>query len=792
MTLPNNWEIKKCLWVSLAFSLAAVILVGSAALGFDIPVLRQIVGFIFLTFIPGMLILRILRVHNISATESLLYSVGLSIAFVMFAGLFTNFVLPLIGISKPIAALPVVITLAIFTLILGAIAYQRDKGFSETRPKGQFNIKKVLSLSYLPLFLLPIIAIIGAQLVNLYQNNLLILFFLIVIGCVVALVAFDRFPKDAYPLIIIMIAVSILLHVSLISSQLNGADMHVEYYFQNQVLLNNHWDSSIMHTYNTALSVVLLSPIYSLLLNMEAIWVFKIIYPLIFCFAPLILFQIFRGQIGDKKAFLAVLFFMAMPMFVGIPMGVRNYIAQLFFALVILLMVDRKLALNQRTTLAIIFAISLIVSHYALGYIFLAFLLGGWAIVAFLRSGAGSRLWGWLTHKFGGLPQGLTSRGAFPHRIMVVLVVICLVFALAWYGGIAQGKALGAVVRIGQSQYALLAEELPKVIQVSEPSEPSEPGEPSSPAETEEPDESGSKLFDITQREALVGTALGLDFASASPLGKVFRIFLYLTELLIVVGFLLMIFRPKGFKFKLEYIALSTVAALILLACIAIPRFSSYLGVQRFYHISLFLLAPFCILGGEAIWNGVAKLAKSVVNRLKTSQRLITSPSGESSSNYLRFFALAILIPYFLLSSGFFFEVTGSQQFAMNDSPSSPALSSYRLDMAVFNEEEAEAASYLLQIMDEDDTVCADRWGVEILSDQLFEQTARLPSSGEAPDDSYIFLRSWNVDKQEVMVIVNYGVRQVLKHVSLSELPALLEGRRLIYDNGGAQIWSPR
>ena len=33
-------------------------LIGLAALGFDIPVLRQIVGFIFLTFVPGILILK--------------------------------------------------------------------------------------------------------------------------------------------------------------------------------------------------------------------------------------------------------------------------------------------------------------------------------------------------------------------------------------------------------------------------------------------------------------------------------------------------------------------------------------------------------------------------------------------------------------------------------------------------------------------------------------------------------------------------------------------------------------
>lgn len=82
MTPPSDWDIKKCLWLSLAISLAALGLVGLAAVGFDMPILRQIVGFVFLTFVPGILILRILKSHNIGLIESLLYSVGLSLAFV--------------------------------------------------------------------------------------------------------------------------------------------------------------------------------------------------------------------------------------------------------------------------------------------------------------------------------------------------------------------------------------------------------------------------------------------------------------------------------------------------------------------------------------------------------------------------------------------------------------------------------------------------------------------------------------------------------------------------------------
>jgi len=765
VTTLSNWEIKRCLRISLAVLLSALGLVGLAELGLDIAGLRQIVGFIFLTFIPGILILRILKIHDISLIESLLYSVGLSIAFVMFTGVFANFVLPLIGISRPISIWPVTATLAIFTLILGAVAYKRDKDFSTT-PKQRFDISEIARLPYLFLFTLPLLAIFGAHLVNTYQNNFLLLFFIIVVCCVVAMVAFDRLPREAYPLAIVIIGLGLLLHVTLISSQLSGYDIHIEYYFQNLVAQNGYWDFTIPHNYNTSVSIALLCPIYSFILNMNAILVFKIIYPLVFSLVPLALFYIFREQIGGRKAFFAAFFFMTMQtFFTEMTALARQQIAELFLALLILLLIDRRLALNQRVSLAIIFAISLIMSHYALGYICLFFLLVGWGIVALIRSHAGIRAWGRITQKFGGLPQTLTSQGAFPHKIMAVIIGVYLVVALGWYGGIAQGTALNTIINIGHGQYSLLSTELPS-----------------------------GKFFEPTEREALIGTALGLDFPSASPLGKGFRIFQYLTELFIVVGFLRMIFRSKGFKFKAEYIALSIVASLILLACIVIPRFSSYLNVSRFYHITLFLLAPFCILGGEAIWRGVSKVTKSVSSRLKVKKGLAlsTNPNGNNSA-YLRFLVLAILIPYFLFNTGFFFELTRSSELlGARETPSSCALSSYRVDMFTFNQKEAEAVAWLAQGLDGNTPVYGDQFGTLLLHDRFYGQVGGIPASGEVPEDAYLFLRSWNIEEQEIAVFVRHGVQKKTVHINLSDMPTLLENREITYDNGGAQILTPK
>lgn len=770
MISPNDWEIRKCLWLSLAVLLAILGLIGLASFGFDVPGLRQIAGFIFLTFMPGILILRILKIHNVGLIESLLYAVGLSIAFVMLSGLFINFALPLVGISRPISVFPVVATLTIFTLILAAVAYKRDRSFSApAQPKPT----RALSPSVLFLVLVLIIAVFGALMVNFYQSNILLLIFILAVAGVIALAALGKFiHREVYPLAIAIIGIGLLYQTTLISPYLIGSDIHLEYYFGQLVAENGYWNSAIPQAYNSALSVVLLAPIYSLILNTDGAWLFKVIYPFIFSLVPLALFHIYRQQMSGKKAFLAAFFFMAVPTFsLEMIALARQQIAELFFALFILLMFDRKLGLAQRLTLAIVFALSLAVSHYALGAVCFFYFALGWLLLLVLRGGWGRKIWGWLTRKLGGLPTILVSPKAFPLKAIGIVVVIYFVGSLAYYGWVASGVPLRAITGIWQGQTTTVITELPKLL----PGEPSVPGEPSA-------------FFEFTTREPLIQTALGLDFPSASTQGKGFRIFQYITQLFIAIGFIWLIFKPRRLRFTAEYVAFAWVSALLLLACIFLPGFSGIINVTRFYHIALFLLAPLCILGGEAIWSGISALWQKLKQRAGAL-------AADNNQAYLRFLTLAILIPYFLFTSGFIFEVTGHEVIDKVDLPYSIALSSYRVDVGgVFNRQDGAGADWLAQRLDGDDTVYADLHAGLLLSDQteLNGQISRFPGDIEKlPQDSYIYFRTRNVDRQEIVFIVGSGLRS---SVSFNEvgLNKVIESKNRIYNNGGAQVLAPR
>ncbi len=768
MIPPNDWEIKKCLSLSLAILLAIVGLVGLAGLGFDVPGLRQTIGFIFLTFIPGILILRILKIHNVGVIESLLYSVGLSLAFIIFSGLAANFALPVIGIAKPISVFPIMATLAIFTVILMAVAYKRDRGFSAST---QSRLTEILSPSSLFLILVLLLAIFGALMVNFYQNNILLLVLIIVVAGIVGLAAFGRFiDHKVYPMAIAIIALCLLYQTTLISPYLTGFDIHLEYYFEQLVVETGYWDATSTHSFNSALSITMLAPIYSLLLNIDGAWIFKIIYPFIFSLVPLALFHIFHLQMSAKKAFLAVFFFMAVPTFsLEMIALARQQIAEFFFALFILLMVDRKLGLSQRLTLAIIFSLSIAVSHYALGGIFISYLIVGGVVIILIRSGWGRKAWGWLTRKSGGLPPSLTSPRAFPLKAISIIFAVYFIGSLAYYGLVGSGSYLGFITVQWQAQTSAITTGVTELFS-------GEPGEPST-------------FFDFTARESLIQTALGLDFPMASSQGKGFRIFQYMTQLFIIAGFIRLIFKPGKLRFTAEYIAFTVGSALLLAACIFLPYFSTSMNATRFYHISLFLLAPLCILGGEAIWLGIRALWHKA--------SLVTMP--EDNQACLRFLTLAVLIPYFLFTSGFIFEVTGHEVTDRIDSPYSIALSSHRVDVSgVFNWQDGAGAEWLWQRLNDEDIVYTDLHGWLFLGyetkpwSQIFGYIGHPYYMSRVLKDSYIYFRTWNIDRQEITYPA--GIAGCRKSVSFGEagVDDLIKSRNRIYNNGGAQVLAPR
>lgn len=765
MRWPNDWRIRGCLLLCGSIVLAQLLLTVSSAAGFEIPVLHQVTGFVFLTLVPGILLLRILKVHNINLVESAAYSVGLSLAAVMFSCAAVNFLLPLAGIAQPLTLFPLLIILSVESAMLMAIAWLRDSSFTPQPTSFKWPSAINAALSLLGILLL---IILGVRISDTTGSNLALIISILLIAGVICLAALKKFiTPEIYPAALFIIALGLLYQTTLMSPFLIGSDIFTEYHYYLDAAANGIWNHTLPNPVNSCLSIVMLAPAYSLLMRIDGLWVFKAVYPLIFSVAPLILFRAFKFQIGDAPAFFAVFFFMSVPTFSLEMISLcRQQVAEVFLALTILLFAEGRLSFPQKMTMLIIFSISIAVSHYSMGFITMGYFLLLIPVFLVIRSRLFLRIWRWLTSRTGGLPSPLSYVTSFPLRLLIIPAASYVVCLLAWYWLIASAANLYFISHVLHFQVSAVSTEVVNGTGQS----------------------ASSTLTALGSRPDLIKAALGLDFMEATLQGKIFRILQYLTQFLLIAGCFRLLISPHGLRFRGIHIALSVISAGMLAACIILPGFAGILNATRWYHISLITLAPFAVIGAESLF-----MLASFILRRKELQHPLMDFNG-TVRPYLACLALVVLVPYFIFTSGVVFELTGQQDLNKVDSPYSIALSSHRLDiMGVFNLRDSAAVTWIAGEGDKDTPVYADDHALKLFS--LYDYPCKLmhftfPEMPAAP--SYIFFTSWNNGKDE-LAFASMGKPGMRDHVRINDIPGLanvLDASNTVYVNGGARLLS--
>ncbi len=271
------------------------------AILFDIPIARQVLGFIFLLFVPGAAILIILRLGRLSSIEFSLLAVGISVAFLMFVGVLINQVYPVFGYLEPLSSLSLILTLNIFSTILLALCFRFGDDLA-LQWKMPFDRRIILTI--FALVLLPVLSIFGALMVRFYLDSSVLMLLVILISIIVFLFSISKkLPFEIYPIAILAIGLALLFHEELTTPYIYGYDMHLEYYLFMTVKQNAIWKSIAINgptftndtfNYNAMLSITVLPTIFSNFLNLSGEYVYKIVYPLIFSLVPLALFKIYR------------------------------------------------------------------------------------------------------------------------------------------------------------------------------------------------------------------------------------------------------------------------------------------------------------------------------------------------------------------------------------------------------------------------------------------------------------------------------------------------------------------
>ena len=193
-----------------------------AVIGLNVSILRQVVVFAYLSFIPGFVFLKFLNLKKTHIVDIVLFSVGLSLALLMFVGLLIN-ELFLFGISEPLTIIPLTIGVSLLTLVFFFVSYMRSSsenfwsfGFQWSEQKSLFPKIAILALP-------PVVGVIGALYLSI--PVLFLLFIIIAALFAVCMLSTKIFPSKLYPILVFSISLALLFQVVFTSKYVLGYDV---------------------------------------------------------------------------------------------------------------------------------------------------------------------------------------------------------------------------------------------------------------------------------------------------------------------------------------------------------------------------------------------------------------------------------------------------------------------------------------------------------------------------------------------------------------------------------------
>lgn len=787
----NDWKFDQFIKLILLLQVLTWVITGLKFSNINIPVLSQVITFIYLTFIPGFLILRIFRIHKLGNIETVLYAVGLSIVSLMFIGCLMTIFFPLIGISKPITLLYLIISISLYVIVLCVLSYVIDRDFCDPN---FIDINEYFSSKFLFLCLLPFLAIFGAYALNFYNDNIISMFLFLLIGLTLLMVVFDKISEKLYPFTVWIIAISLLYVSSLVSPYVWGWDIQNEYYLANIIIQSSYWNFSLMDAYNAMLSIVTVAPIYSIFANMNLDYVFKIVYPFLFSLVPLGLYKIFKMQTSPKVAFTAVFLFMSFNTFyIELLSLAREMTAELFLVLMLLLIFSKKLNMGLNT-LFVIFGIGLIVSHYSVTYFFIFALICA-SLILILFS---------LSQKNSNLNKNAFTLFNFQNLKNIVLnmsiIGFFIVFTYLWYTNIAFSHASAGIVGVFQAvnvdflqkiyasllkwgliqnsywiltillllgiivfylfrknkvQFNFEIKEKPLIHFIDQIANFIE-----------------SKIdFKVIAAISVI-ILIGMVFLIGPPktwIVSVLRYLNYTTVFFALTGFLVSFIYYSRNKIQKEYFTFSIIAVVMLFAGIFLPSFEVAFNISRIYEISFMFLAPFCIIGGILIFKSIF----NALNKFKIDD-----------NKAIKVFSGFLLI-FMLFNTGFVSVIAGQSIPMHLTTPNGQSDYYPRFDVS-----DSMGAKWLAENKI-DTKIYADVYGVFAFYRYIYSPA--LPSaynnvyliSDNNDPNSYIFLRKLNKNNN---ILIGFTSRTNRNRV-YADMSHVINSKNLIYENGVSKVF---
>jgi glycosyltransferase involved in cell wall biosynthesis len=350
----------------------------------------QLTELALLLCLPGLLVARAVRAEAQAIRRFPIYVVCASLAVVMVAGLLVDLVGPGLGISRPLATVPLAVSVAVSCVLLLVI------GAIRRAPLLADYIGGSLRIAWLWPLLLPVIAWAGAMRLNNGHGAAVAIAAVSATG--IALLAgvwaAPRWGAARTGLLLFGAALALMWGFSLRGHFVYGFDISGEYQTFIQVLHAGRWHTSHHNdAYGAMLSLTILPSALTTLTGASPLLVLKVIFPLLFAFFPVAVYLLATRALSVRFAYIAVLFIVVQDyLFQQLPAIARQEIALLFFVCLVAAMLDGRLRRGSQIGLLGVFGFGLVLSHYGTTYITVVLLAGAlvlelarWLVTAGVR-----------------------------------------------------------------------------------------------------------------------------------------------------------------------------------------------------------------------------------------------------------------------------------------------------------------------------------------------------------------------------------------------------------------------
>jgi hypothetical protein len=324
--------------------------------------------------VPGIVLLRALRIPAERIESFPLYLPAASILVLMLCGLGTDLVGPLLGVARPLHGdwtAGVTIGASLVLWLLGLLS-PRSCTVSFGGWLRHPGLIVVLAL--------PMLAAAGALLLTNGHGDLLarISALLTVLVLSFALIRAPRLSVAQIGFVLFACALATEWAFSLRSQEVIGYDIATEFYIAQHVQALGIWHAhEPNNAYAAMLSLTVLPSVLRDLTGVSALVAYKLIYPALLALVIPGIFLIAKRFVGQRFALLAASLLLVQDYFFQVLTGVaRQEIATLFFVALVFVLADSDLRAGARVRLAIALSVGLVFSHYSSTYVAITIFAG--------------------------------------------------------------------------------------------------------------------------------------------------------------------------------------------------------------------------------------------------------------------------------------------------------------------------------------------------------------------------------------------------------------------------------